>query len=172
MRHLTYANVMATLALFAALGGGAYAIDRTPDLAGRFHACVTKRTGAIRVVASSASCRRRGLRAELAVAWSQTGPAGPAGQNGRDGFDGRNGLDGHPGANAATSVVVRKAATATPTADCQPGERAVGGGGDTGGSNGALEKSVPTPASGTPTGWAVSATGMFNPTAYVICAAP
>ncbi len=27
-RHLTYANVMATLALLVALGGGAYAIDR------------------------------------------------------------------------------------------------------------------------------------------------
>ena len=33
--HLNYANVMATVAMFVALGGGAYAVSSVPDNSGR-----------------------------------------------------------------------------------------------------------------------------------------
>ena len=47
----SYANVVATIALIAALGGGAYAATSgIPDARGIFHGCVSRSTGALRVV--------------------------------------------------------------------------------------------------------------------------
>ena len=48
--HLTYANMMATGAMFVALGGSAYALNVGADNSGVFHGCVSNRTGALRVV--------------------------------------------------------------------------------------------------------------------------
>ena len=64
--HLSYANVIATGALFVALGGGAYALSGVPDRGGVYHGCVAT-SGALRVVAKASSCRkaktvRRGKR--------------------------------------------------------------------------------------------------------------
>ena len=49
-RHISYANVTATLALVLALGGGAYAVQGIPDRTGVFHGCVNKRNGALRLM--------------------------------------------------------------------------------------------------------------------------
>src|SRR5690348_13015866 len=90
--RLTYANVMATVAVFLALGGGACALSGVPDRGGIFHGCVDNKAGAVRVVARASSCRkaktvRRGRRhvhipGESAIAWNQQG---------RPGFNGRDG---------------------------------------------------------------------------------
>jgi hypothetical protein len=91
--RMTYANVMATAAVFLALGGGAYALTGIPDRGGVYHGCVAT-SGALRVVARSSSCRktktvRRGKRrvripGESAIAWNQQGPLGQNGTPGRD----------------------------------------------------------------------------------------
>lgn len=80
--RLSYANVMATGAMFVALGGGAYALSGVPDRSGVFHACASNKTGAVRVVARASSCHRargRGRRrdpGESAISWNQQGRAG------------------------------------------------------------------------------------------------
>ena len=68
--RLTYANVVATVAVFLALGGGAYALSGIPDRGGIFHGCMAPKTGALRVVKAASSCRktkivRRGRRRVL-----------------------------------------------------------------------------------------------------------
>jgi hypothetical protein len=71
-RHLTYANVTATLALFVGLGGGAFAVARIPARDGTIHGCYSKRSGALRVV-SGTRCRR----AERRLAWNQRARIAP-----------------------------------------------------------------------------------------------
>jgi hypothetical protein len=81
--RLTFANVMATGAMFVALGGGGYAaMTRMPDANGVFHGCVSKRTGVLRVVAGAHSCT--GGR-DFAIAWNQRGQAGGKGGQGAPG---------------------------------------------------------------------------------------
>jgi hypothetical protein len=102
--RLTYANLTATVAVFLALGGGAYALSGVPDRSGVYHACVAT-SGALRVVAKSSSCRktktvRRGKRrvripGESAIAWNQHGPQGFSGQNGTPGRDAASMLTGN-----------------------------------------------------------------------------
>src|SRR5436309_5125811 len=96
--RLTYANVMATVAVFLALGGGAYALSGIPDRGGIFHGCVSNATGLLRVVTGARSCqkaktiRRNGkkvrLPGEFAVSWNQQGPRGLQGAKGQSGVDG------------------------------------------------------------------------------------
>jgi hypothetical protein len=105
--RLTYANVMATGAMFVALGGGAYALSGIPDGSGVYHGCVDSQTGALRVVAKASSCRKattvkRGGRriripGESAITWSQQGQPGPAGSAGLRGTPGTPGAPGAPG---------------------------------------------------------------------------
>jgi hypothetical protein len=93
--RLSYANVMATAAMFVALGGGAYAVSGIPDQSKVFHDCVGKSTGVLRVVKSANSCQkartirrdahRVRLSGEFAIAWNQKGQPGA---NGKDGVNG------------------------------------------------------------------------------------
>jgi hypothetical protein len=93
--RLTYANVMATGAMFVALGGGAYALSGIPDRSGVYHGCVDPKTGALRVAKAATSCRktrtlrRHGRRVrvlgESAIAWNQQGPRGLQGLQGATG---------------------------------------------------------------------------------------
>ena len=95
--RLSYANVAATLALVAALCGGAFAATSLVGSDGSVSACVNKKTGAVRVVAKGKKCRKR---TETALAWSQrgpTGPTGPAGAQGGEGLKGDRGDPGEPG---------------------------------------------------------------------------
>jgi hypothetical protein len=88
------------------------------------------------------------------------------------------GEKGDPGPAGATNVTVRRGPgvqAGTDTANCEPGERAVGGGGEAPANDGVLWRSQPAQTSGTPTGWSVTAVGMSGDSpaqAYVICAAP
>lgn len=138
--RLSYANVMATAAMFVALGGGAYALSGTPDRSGVFHGCVSKSTRVLRAVKSANSCqkartiRRNGhrvhLSGEFAIAWNQKG------QPGANGKDGMNGTKGTHGTNGATNLTVRSAtgnaagpmAESTAQSSCNAGEHQTGGG--------------------------------------------
>ncbi|MCB0830621.1 MAG: collagen-like protein [Solirubrobacterales bacterium] len=120
--RLTYANVVATLALFIALGGAAYATNslpglsvgsrqlkpkavRTGKIANRAITRVKIRRGAIRYAhlnpklvgklsGKPGPAGPRGPRGSAGIA----GPAGPAGATGLVGATGPAGIDGLPGA--------------------------------------------------------------------------
>ena len=55
----TVSGVLAGLALFVALGGTGLALKASssiPDKNGTFHACVAKKTGAVRLVTAATKC--------------------------------------------------------------------------------------------------------------------
>jgi hypothetical protein len=182
--RLTYANVMATLAVFLGLAGGAYALSGVPDRGGVYRACVDDKTGALRVVAKAASCRKattvkRGKRrvripGESAIAWNQQGPPGIQGVQGVQGV----------GKAGATNVTVRQSASGTGdvTATCDPGERAVGGGANAQPSAAHIYLSLPVDSTNlaatghAPTGWRIRAEDNAGTpasvTAFVVCASP
>jgi hypothetical protein len=195
--RLSYANVMATAAVFIALGGGAYALSGVPSKGGVFHGCVNDKTRALRVVSKASACRkartvRRGGRrvriaGETPIAWNRQGVPGT------NGTDGQPGTAGRDGANGATKVVVRTATSPVgagfagrASAKCIGDERAVGGSGGTSDSalNDWIIDSEPTNANGTtavggqtPVGWstqmhAAAGGADKNVVAYVICASP
>ncbi len=175
--RLSYANVVATLALFVALGGSSYAALNLPkasvgakQLKKNSVTSPKVKRGSLLVSDFKASQRAR-LR----------GPSGPRGAQG---------IAGSPG---ATRVINREGPFVTIAADdsetasvnCNPGEVATGGG--VGQSNGALldmqaVTSVPiVGAGGVPTGWTVRAAnvdsnsdnmGTTAVAAYVVCASP
>jgi hypothetical protein len=174
--RLTYANVIATIALFAALGGTSYAALKLPKNS------VKAKQIASGAVTSSEVKNGSLLTADFKASQraSLRGPAGPAGAK---------------GANGATNVVMRQGADAVipassfgvATASCQSGERATGGGVYNEANVSALHvtSSYPTPnptsppATGNgqvPTGWRVwlanSIATPYTVQAYVICAAP
>ena len=119
---LSYANVMSTIAVFLALGGGAWAVTGQPAATKKpvtVHACVVKAgkaKGQLRVVAVKTRCRR----SERRLTWTSasatvpttgaggltgasgapgaTGPTGPAGPAGTNGEPGPAGPAGTPGA--------------------------------------------------------------------------
>jgi hypothetical protein len=170
----TYANVMSTIAAVAAFGGGAYAVGATiPGPNGVIKACYRtngKSKGTLRVIPAETHCGKN----ETSLSWNQRGPAGS------------------PGSPGATHVVVRTATTTINGSggggmpvQCAPGERATGGGLDTGTSNAgdAVVRSFPTnkvegPATAgqTPVGWTAALQftngGGRTLTNYVICVSP
>jgi hypothetical protein len=86
--HLTYANVMATTAVFLGLGGSAYAaLSAIPDARGVFRGCVDNKTGAVRLVASARSCKK-GKHGHRVVTWNQKGASGQPGSPGQKGDPG------------------------------------------------------------------------------------
>jgi len=125
--RLTYANVIATLALFLALGGGAaYAASLGKNSVGTKQLKRNAVTGA-KVKDGSLSA------ADLRLRPMPAAPSGPAGPRGLQG------VAGPPGAPGATSVVVRYGErvglkdadeVGQSLATCQPGEALTGGGFD------------------------------------------
>jgi hypothetical protein len=118
------------------------------------------------------------------------GPAGPRGDKGDKGDPGANGTNGADGAPGATNVIKRQSSvmgitqpTASHTAHCQPGEKAVGGGAANNGNDDAYiyqSLSYPPSSDTEPTGWTVyyrntAANPMTDPMnihVHVICASP
>src|SRR5215471_14356455 len=72
--RLTYANVTATIALFVALGGGAYAATSLVGGIGVIHGCVAG-NGSLVLVKAGKRCSK----GKAAIAWNQRGVQGPAG---------------------------------------------------------------------------------------------
>jgi len=93
--------VVAYLALFVALGGGAWAATSLIGSDGQIHACVDAK-GHLRLVKAGASCGTGTTR----VAWNQQGPQGDHGSRGDRGPKGDTGPQGNQGpAGAAPSGV-------------------------------------------------------------------
>jgi len=144
--RLTYANVIATAALFLALGGGAYALSGIPDGGGVYHGCVDPKAGGLRVVKAASSCRKtktvqRGARrvripGESAIAWNQQGPLGLQGLRGLQGLQGLQGQKGDtggPGISGWQLVLGYSAEDSNSfheaSASCPAGKKAIGAGG-------------------------------------------
>ena len=180
------------LALFVALSGTAYAATLPRNSVGTAQ---LKRNAVTSAKVKPRSLLASDFRRGQLPAGPQ-GPQGPAGPRGPEGPPGARGAEGATGARGAegargpegpqgpagaTNVTVRQGAAGvgSSTATCNPGEVAVGGGGFTleTGEPTFLTFSAPTPTTGTPTGWNVTAgpvagSAAPNVQAYVVCAAP
>lgn len=94
-QRLSYANVMSTIAVFVALGGGAYAASgKLIGSDGVVHACVNSH-GRLVVVRSARRCRSH----QQAVSFNESG------RSGAQGPPGKTGSPGPPGSNAAFAGV-------------------------------------------------------------------
>lgn len=102
-RHLTYANVAATLAVVFAMSGGAYA------LGGRAHQSTVSATAATAHAAKKVKRRSK----------SEAGERGPAGPRGATGIQGPTGLQGPAGPQGPAG---EKGATGTKGANGATGE--------------------------------------------------
>ena len=165
---LTYANVVATLALFIAVGGtSAYAANQLSA-----NSVGTKQL-------------KNGAVTKVKLADGVQGERGPEGKQGLRGPQGNPGAPGAPGESGATHAVVRggdgSGGPVAAVVKCEPGEIATGGGGYTLGpealGGGLIESSVPVYNShGEPTGWEVTASSANGdpgvPEAYVVCVSP
>ena len=94
-RHLTYANVAASLALFLALGGAAYAATQLPKN--------SVGTNQIRKEAVTAGKIAKKTRQQLQGARGPQGPQGPQGKTGKTGPKGATGARGAQGNTGAPS---------------------------------------------------------------------
>ena len=111
-QHLTYPKIAATVAVFLAAGGAAWAAAGSGST---IHACYKKRGGALRV---AGRCKH----GEKPLSWSQLGPIGAAGKKGATGPKGATGAQGPKGAEgkvgpkgeAGAPGLVRAYATITP----------------------------------------------------------
>lgn len=122
--RLTFANVISCLALFIALGSGAYAATQLPK----------NSVGSKQIKKNAVNSAKVKNRSLQAVDFKQ-GQL-PSGAQGPQGPVGPKGDTGAPGAPGATDVVVHRnektgiatGTESTETADCDAGEHLVGGG--------------------------------------------
>ena len=150
--------VLAFVALLVALAGTSYAAIQLP--AGSVGTKQLKKNAVTGKKVKNGSLRALDFGAGQL-------PKGPKGDQGPQGIQGVQGPAG------PVNVTVREGTPAIDAeANCQPGERAVGGGAFS--AEGALYLSAPKEESGTPTGWeagAVDATpALVEAQAWVICA--
>ncbi|HTA11846.1 MAG TPA: hypothetical protein VK765_00395 [Solirubrobacteraceae bacterium] len=99
-RRPSPALALSTIALVAALGGGAWAAIPGPE--GIIHGCYNRHSGTVRVIdtATRQRCRRR----ESELDWDETGPPGPRGGGGKTGPQGKQGKQGVPGKNGNSAT--------------------------------------------------------------------
>ena len=140
-RHLSYANVMATVAVFIALGGGSYAAIKVTgknvkdgsltgaDIKNSALGGSDIRAGAIK---SDDVANGSLLQRDFAAGQLPAGAQGPRGDTGATGPKGEQGIQGVPG--TLGDVVVRNVSVEIPpggtlgnTAACEAGEIVVGG---------------------------------------------
>ena len=180
LSRLSYANVIATIALFVALGGSSYAALNLPKGSVGPPQLQKNSVSSVKVKPGSLlkSDFRKSHRAKL------IGPQGPQGVQGPKGA---------PGSPGATTVTVRNSGLTdvlpdtpkTETADCLPGEVATGGGiQTTNGHTGDMMVGVSMPIldpAGKPVGWTARAYNVDHDNddaetiavrAYAICASP
>jgi hypothetical protein len=129
-RHLSYANVMASVAVFIALGGGAYAASGSfVSSTGTVKGCVPKKGGPLSVVKQNKKCPKR----TTILPFNQAGIPGRSGATGATGGAGPAGPQGPPGVSGQTrwgnvlvpeggaNVVVAQVGPFTLSAQCQAG---------------------------------------------------
>jgi hypothetical protein len=113
MKRTTKSAVLAASVLLALAAGAAYAT--IPDAQGVIHACYDNQSGQVRIVDTAPNPLPKGCGAkESAISWNQTGPAGPAGVLGF--YTVQKGVDVPAHEHDFESL------------DCDPGDRATGGG--------------------------------------------
>ena len=106
-----------------------------PNKNGLYRACLTKSTGAVRVINYPKVKCAKGQRL---ISWNAKGPAGPQGPQGSPGAQGAQGIQGAPGAAGITKITLTRVATEPAKAippndftntsvDC-PAGKVVGGG--------------------------------------------
>jgi hypothetical protein len=111
--RLTYSNVMATVAIFVAMGGGAYGVSAIPAKDGTVYGCFHKKTGKLRVVKKGKRCKKK----ERRISWNVQGvrgTPGSAGVQGPKGDAGQQGAKGDAGSPGSTGA-------AGPTGPAGPG---------------------------------------------------
>jgi len=198
---LTYANVMATVAVFLVLAGGTAFAGKVGLLPG--NSVGTRQIKAGAVTPAKLSAAAKSALSGPQGAQGPKGDRGPEGSQGPKGDQGPRGMPGEPGAPGATDVVTRygevrvlpSGAASGSYAACGSDETVVGGGWAFGsdppvGTNYQLDGDRPSileeasgrrllpapPDGGTATGWAVffeNNTGdPFDFSSYVLCASP
>jgi len=108
--RFNHATVVAYLALFVALGGGALAATGFIGTDGRIHGCVVSKTGQLTVVKPDRKCNK----SQIAIAWNQRGPrgrTGPQGLMGLQGLKGEQGTQGQPGPTFAAASTTNSPST-------------------------------------------------------------
>lgn len=86
--------MLATTAIFLAMGGGAFAIGAIPAANGVAYGCYDKKNGSLRVVKKGKRCKKQ----ERKLAWNVKARQGPKGDPGAPGSSGAPGPPGTPGA--------------------------------------------------------------------------
>src|SRR5215211_2083357 len=99
---LTYANVIATLALFLALGGGAYAAIKLPR-----NSVGTAQIKKGAVTKSKVNAKLLSSLAGKQGAKGDTGAPGPTGEQGTKGDQGLPGTNGQDGATGPSDLFVK-----------------------------------------------------------------
>jgi hypothetical protein len=99
-RHVSYANVVATLALVLAMTGGAIAATGGFTSGGALRGCVNGE-GVLRLLKAGKHCRH----GQQQVTWNQQGPAGTAGATGARGAEGPKGTEGPKGVSGEAANV-------------------------------------------------------------------
>jgi hypothetical protein len=130
--HLSYANVMSTIAVFVVLGGGAYAATKLPK-----NSVGTKqiKNGAVTKAKLAKGLATAGPKGDTGApgapgipgAKGETGAAGTPGTNGTNGKDGTNGTDGQDGARGPSDVTVFTGANVADLANAGDGTTLLGG---------------------------------------------
>ncbi len=101
-RHFTYANVIASIALFTALGGGAYAAGNAMIAHdGKIMGCVyPKYNGDLHIAAVGKRC----AKGAIPLPFNARGPSGAPGLNGKQGSQGIEGPKGPTGPKGPEGV--------------------------------------------------------------------
>jgi hypothetical protein len=134
-----YSNVVASIALFVALGGGAYAAGSAfVGRAGRVQGCVSKKHGDLQVVKAGKHCPKGKLSLVLdgQAKNGANGAQGPRGLKGDPGPPGKPGIPGPPGPSGPTVITepaawaVHSAAPQSDSVEADAGTTAGGGNAD------------------------------------------
>jgi hypothetical protein len=194
-RQLSYANVVATLALFVALGGSSFAAVKLSRNSVRASNIAPNAVGSSEVARNAVSSQEvkdasllprdfretpRGLKGDRGL----IGPRGDRGTQGVQGAQGPRGPQGPPGpfpdvaVRVGQELDVAPGTDATLVATCDPGEKALGGGVTPDVIAAAfIAGSFPTPttAGGTPNRWTINvqnthATTTVHFVSYAVCA--
>lgn len=123
---LTYANVVATIALFLALGGGAYAAVTLPKNSVKAKQIAKNAVGAVEIKPGAV----RGSEVRNGSLLADDFAAGqlPRGEKGNQGDPGANGATNVTAHRSVAESVAPNSMSSFMTSECPAGERAVAGG--------------------------------------------
>ena len=180
--RITYANVVATLALFVALGGTSYAVKQLGSGVIRDNS-IRSRDVRDNSLGSGDIHNRSLLRRDFKRGQvpkgrrGKTGPPGLRGKPGKTGKTGKTGAGGVSGTTVVSADTVRDSNNKGGTAQCPSGKRALGGGATLKtGPPGEIALATSAPSGNPASGWRASGleiSGTLEPwqlTVYAVCA--